>query len=290
MEYQSLVELLDGFWSTPWSELPLKQREAWYLCAYLNVAPRQAGPCEKGTPEMFPQFDWGEYGEMGADFRKSVAEQYDQHNDPANKAENTIAWLDETMQAADWFRRKNIKPGDAAKLLGGISPTTKDDPKDDESSPARYSLLKGAFNDEAEASQESRTLLDWLKIATDRKLHIHSWIDRYLNACSKIGIDMSSTEKSSSGTLDSAGMVRRKRAALVSELVSIWPTIELDLSDSGRNGLNCAKLEKHGFWDLTKAVEWAVEREKITKQKARQSIATNHDSVFAATLKQLFNM
>lgn len=89
---------------------------------------------------------------------------------------------------------------------------------------------------------------------------------------------------------NSTGVVRRKRATLVKELVSIWPTIELDLSDSVRNGLNCAKLEQHAFWDLNKAVNWAVERGKITKQKAVQSIATVPDSAWAATLKQLFRI
>ena len=86
------------------------------------------------------------------------------------------------------------------------------------------------------------------------------------------------------------GMVRRMRAALIKELSGVWPSIERDLSDNRRNGLSVAKLQVHGFWDMNKAVKWASERGKITKQKAEQSIATNPGSVFAATLKQIFNM
>ena len=89
---------------------------------------------------------------------------------------------------------------------------------------------------------------------------------------------------------DSAAIVRRTRAALVSELIGIWPTIEKDLNDPKRNGLQVANLLEHGFWDMTKAVNWASEKGKITKQKAAQSIATNPDSVFASTLRQLFSL
>lgn len=85
-------------------------------------------------------------------------------------------------------------------------------------------------------------------------------------------------------------VIRRKRNALVKELVGIWPTIEQDLSDASRktSGLCLAAKLGNAFWDVTKAIGWAVERGKITKQKAMQSVSSNPDSVFAATLKQLF--
>jgi hypothetical protein len=41
---------------------------------------------------------------------------------------------------------------------------------------------------------------------------------------------------------------------------------------------------------LTKATGWAVEKGKITKQKAAQFIATNPDSVLLSTLQQLYNL
>ncbi|MDD2744571.1 MAG: hypothetical protein PHV02_20115 [Rhodocyclaceae bacterium] len=89
---------------------------------------------------------------------------------------------------------------------------------------------------------------------------------------------------------NSNSVVRRKKAALVSQLVGIWPSIAGDLREASRpNGLKIAKLE-HGFWDMNKAIEWAVERDKITKQKAVQSIATEPDSPWALLLKQSFSL
>lgn len=79
MEDQSVVKLLDGFWDVPWSELPIKQREAWYLCAYLNSAQRAAGPCEKGTPEMSPQYEWGK---LTPEQRLTLAVAHGWENDP----------------------------------------------------------------------------------------------------------------------------------------------------------------------------------------------------------------
>lgn len=92
--------------------------------------------------------------------------------------------------------------------------------------------------------------------------------------------------------VDENSVIRRKRNALVKELVSIWPSIEQDLSDASRksSGLSLAAKLGQTFWDLTKAICWAVERGKITKTKAEQSLATHPDSVFAATLRQLFKI
>jgi len=87
-------------------------------------------------------------------------------------------------------------------------------------------------------------------------------------------------------------VIRRKRNALINELVSIWPSIDRDLSDASRKSSGLSSAAKLGgtFWDLTKAVCWAVERGKITKAKAAQSLATDPDSVFSATLRQLFKI
>lgn len=38
---------------------------------------------------------------------------------------------------------------------------------------------------------------------------------------------------------------------------SDWPTIETDLRHSDENGLNIAKLPKHGYWDSAVALNWA---------------------------------
>lgn len=56
-----------------------------------------------------------------------------------------------------------------------------------------------------------------------------------------------------------------KKSALVQELQGEWPTIGEDLSEASRNGLNAAKAEGHGNWDVQKAREWAEKKGKRVK-------------------------
>lgn len=56
-----------------------------------------------------------------------------------------------------------------------------------------------------------------------------------------------------------------KKTALVQELQGEWPTIKEDLSEASRNGLNAAKAEGHGFWDVQKARDWAESKGKLKK-------------------------
>lgn len=65
--------------------------------------------------------------------------------------------------------------------------------------------------------------------------------------------------------------VRRKKAALINEVISRWPDIESDLRHADENGLrDTAKLEGHGDWNLTAAVEWAKERGKFTDSTSQE--------------------
>ncbi len=83
----------------------------------------------------------------------------------------------------------------------------------------------------------------------------------------------------------------RKRGTFVAEVTSFWPTIEQDLSDSGRNGLNdVAKHQDHGFWKVEPAIKWATERGKINKGKAQSFIASNKESYLSPMLRILLKL
>ena len=57
---------------------------------------------------------------------------------------------------------------------------------------------------------------------------------------------------------------RKKYGALVSDQLRRWPSIERDLRDSLKNGLNAAaKHADHGYWWEAAAIAWASERGKL---------------------------
>lgn len=66
----------------------------------------------------------------------------------------------------------------------------------------------------------------------------------------------------------------KKKIALINDLRPRWPTIDADLSDASRNGLNVARTGKHGMWDESKAIEWAKSKGKLVDRSNVQSIAT----------------
>lgn len=86
-----------------------------------------------------------------------------------------------------------------------------------------------------------------------------------------------------------AAAVIRKRAALIADVVGFWPSIEIDLSDSRRNGLHAAaKLRsKHGFWIVEPALNWAKERGKILEKKAQAFVASSDRNELTFLLSNL---
>lgn len=54
-----------------------------------------------------------------------------------------------------------------------------------------------------------------------------------------------------------------KRRVLVSELGGDWQTIDADLKEASRNGLDAAKVD--GGWDVEKARAWAKDNGKLTR-------------------------
>ncbi len=65
-----------------------------------------------------------------------------------------------------------------------------------------------------------------------------------------------------------------KRRALIDEFRNEWPSIEDDLREASRNGLDSAKLPKHGMWDADRAMAWAKSQGKLTKQITGMEPAT----------------
>lgn len=90
----------------------------------------------------------------------------------------------------------------------------------------------------------------------------------------------------------SASTEIRKRSALIKEVVSFWPSVSVDLNDSGRNGLRemAKNTENHGFWLLEKAIEWAQQRGKIERAKATAFVSANGDSVLSPMLRALLKL
>jgi hypothetical protein len=84
-----------------------------------------------------------------------------------------------------------------------------------------------------------------------------------------------------------------KKAAMLKELVGIWPSIENDLSEVSRpshNDLKKAKV-RHGYWDVEIALKWAWREGKLSREnkKLENFIQADPDSVLSALIGQLIN-
>ena len=53
-----------------------------------------------------------------------------------------------------------------------------------------------------------------------------------------------------------------KKSAMLAMYAAEWPTIEADIREAARNGLDAAKTDKKGMWYADKAIEWARSRGK----------------------------
>lgn len=83
----------------------------------------------------------------------------------------------------------------------------------------------------------------------------------------------------------------RKRAALVSEVVNFWPSVDRDLRDASRNGLSeMAKHSKNTFWKVSEALNWAGQRGKLVKGKAQVFVSGQPDSSLSPMLRALLNL
>lgn len=86
-------------------------------------------------------------------------------------------------------------------------------------------------------------------------------------------------------------IVSRKLNVMVAELEPIWPNIQNDINNGHKNGLRAqAKLSKHGKWNMTAALKWAIENRPIKKDKAATIVASDPTSELSVLLAQMLNL
>ncbi|MBK7417418.1 MAG: hypothetical protein IPJ38_22335 [Dechloromonas sp.] len=78
---------------------------------------------------------------------------------------------------------------------------------------------------------------------------------------------------------------------MVDQLRPIWPNIENDINNGDKNGLRArAKLRAHGKWNMTAALEWAIENRPIKKDKAATIVASDPTSELSVLFAQILNL
>lgn len=86
-------------------------------------------------------------------------------------------------------------------------------------------------------------------------------------------------------------IVVRKLNVMVDQLRPIWPNIKNDTNNGDKNGLRArAKLRAHGKWNMTAALEWAIENRPIKKDKAATIVASDPTSELSVLLAQMLNL
>lgn len=83
--------------------------------------------------------------------------------------------------------------------------------------------------------------------------------------------------------------VLRKRQAFVAEFVVMWPTIEGDLRDGSRSGLSAVANDKHGYWRVGPALNWAAERGKIQREKAAAFVRAEGESETSVLVRAILD-
>jgi len=83
--------------------------------------------------------------------------------------------------------------------------------------------------------------------------------------------------------------ILRKRAAFIQEFQGIWPTIDGDMRDASRNGLSLAANARHGFWRVGPALNWANERGRIKREKAKQFVCATSDSELSILVQAMLD-
>jgi len=84
---------------------------------------------------------------------------------------------------------------------------------------------------------------------------------------------------------------KRKRSALIDETKCIWPSVSRDLQDASRNGLSkAAKHQENTFWKLRESLAWAIERGKITKERASAFVARSPENNLSPMLRHLLKL
>lgn len=187
------------------------------------------------------------------------------------KAHN-VAWWDATLRARDWCAMPRIEPADAAMLLCRYNPASRDDvagwldsstlelTAEDHKIVAAWCRLVGG----------THSLIEWHRMATESEVRVHPWLNGYLKSggdCQPIEVTTGAPDKAASTPVAASDQnkpatttveetIAFKRAAIVKIYRDRWPTIENDLKNASRNGLQAAKLGERG-WDERKMLQWA---------------------------------
>lgn len=181
MSDKNICMRLDGCWTMPWRKLSSDQKQAW-----LEALGQVGGG--KGK-------DGRSWSSRTVQARQSMAASEDARRDQERELERkreqerSIGWWDATLDAHHWFAMKAMTPREAAMVLCGLNPLSPDDQdpehthtEGDGSWPRKFGLLLRVFEEEARASNEHRTLMDWRIIAKERGLPYHEWIEKYREA------------------------------------------------------------------------------------------------------------
>lgn len=69
----------------------------------------------------------------------------------------------------------------------------------------------------------------------------------------------------------------------------MWPTIEGDLRDGSRSGLSAVANDKHGYWRVGPALNWAAERGKIQREKAAAFVRAEGESETSVLVRAILD-
>jgi hypothetical protein len=85
--------------------------------------------------------------------------------------------------------------------------------------------------------------------------------------------------------------ILRKRDAFILEFERIWPSIARDLRDASRNGLSLvASDNKFGYWKVSPALNWAMQRGKLENKQAEQFVRANSESDISVLFRAMFKL
>lgn len=112
-----------------------------------------------------------------------------------DEAKRVVWWWDATLNASLWLGSPAVGPADAAALLCCHDPSegmaAVETSTADGIGPQEFRLLRARFEAEAKVDPKPWKLLDWHALAKAGGLRYHKWLEEYLDARSKLGLDAS---------------------------------------------------------------------------------------------------
>lgn len=143
-----------------------------------------------------------------------------------------VGWWDYCQDALHWVSLPHVRPEHAAALLCCQNPDARnfspEQVSTDQTSPLDYQRLVRLFSAPEFDTRQSRSLKFWLGVAKSAGYKYHSWIDEYVSALDRLGIEPgvsveATTKKPGFRHTDLAdlpGLLQWKR-----DIIKHWPTI-----------------------------------------------------------------